>query len=86
MRYFALLDFQYFVLAVFIGIAVLLLLYVSFGQVYSRRSKEAEAEKYPEGLRIEKNPIPPILIFIYVAFFIWAFAYLIIIGFKGNPF
>jgi hypothetical protein len=86
MRYFTLVDFQYVVLAVFIGIVLLLLVYISFGGFYKSRRKEAEAERYPEELQIEKNPIPPILVFIYVAFIFWVISYVVIIGIKGNPF
>jgi hypothetical protein len=86
MRYFDLLDFQYLVLALFIGIAVTILIYVAFGwSAQSLKRKEAP-EDLTEGLRIEKNPVPPILIFVYAAFFIWAVVYLIVEGIKGGPF
>ena len=86
MRYFDLLDFQNLVLALFIGIAVTILLYVAFGwSAQSLKRKEAP-EELAEGLKIEKNPVPPILIFVYAAFFIWAVVYLIVEGIKGGPF
>ena len=86
MRYFDLLDFQYVVLALFIGIGVTILLYMAFGwSGISLKRKEAP-EEFTEGLRIEKNPVPPILIFVYTAFFIWAVVYMIVEGIKGGPF
>jgi len=86
MRYFALLDFQYIVLAVFFGIAAAILLHVAFGWPGVPRKEQKEAERYADGLQIEKNPLPPILVFVYSAFLIWALAYLIVVGIKGGPF
>lgn len=86
MRYFDLLDFQYLVLALFIGIAVTILVYVAFGwSAQSLKRKEAP-EEFAEGLQIGKNPVPPILVFVYTAFFIWAVVYMIVEGIKGGPF
>jgi hypothetical protein len=30
--------------------------------------------------------LPPILIFLYVAFIVWAIGYVVVIGIKGGPF
>lgn len=54
MRYYVLLDFQYIVLAVGMGIAATILLYVAFGVPASSRKREKEPEHYIDGLRIEK--------------------------------
>ena len=86
MRYFNLLDFQYVVLALFIGIALTILLYVAFGWPAASLKRNKVPEEFAEGLQIEKNPVPPILIFIYTAFFIWAVVYMIVEGIKGGPF
>jgi hypothetical protein len=86
MRYFDLLDFQYVVLALFIGIAVTILLYVAFGWSAASLKRKKVPEEFAEGLQIEKNPVPPILIFIYTAFFIWALVFMIVEGIKGGPF
>jgi hypothetical protein len=86
MRYFALLDFQYIVLALFIGIAATILLYVAFGWPGASRRGQQAPEQYAEGLQIEKNRVPPILVFVYSAFLIWALAYLVVVGIKGEPF
>lgn len=89
MRYFGLLDFQYVILLVFLGLTALLLLYLAFGShVFTREKKEKpqELEDYPDGIQVRNKAIPPILIFIYVGFVIWAIAYVILIGARGVPF
>lgn len=89
MRYFSLLDFQTVVLLTFLGLAVFVLLYIAFGgSVYltGRKEKEGEKEEYPGGIEVGNRPIPPLLVFIYVAFVVWALAYVIVIGLRGGPF
>jgi hypothetical protein len=89
MRYFTLLDFQYVIILIFLGMVVFLLLYIAFGaRVPTRDTKEegGRLEEYPEGIQAGESPIPPILIFIYVAFFIWAAAYLVVVGLRGGAF
>ncbi len=89
MRFFSLLDFQYVVLSVFLGLIILVLMYVAFGvDVFSPRRKERQrqVEEYPGGIQTEKNPIPLLLIFIYVGFAVWALVYVIFIGVRGGPF
>jgi hypothetical protein len=86
MRFFGVLDFQYLVLGIFIALVVLILLYLSFSWEAPSRKRESPAEEFPDGLKIEKNPLPPILVFIYSAFLIWAVAYMIVAGIKGGPF
>ncbi len=61
-------------------------LHVAFGWPGVRRTEGKEPEHYADGLQIEKNPIPPILVFVYSAFLIWAVAYMIVVGIKGEPF
>ncbi|MEE9611885.1 MAG: hypothetical protein V3W19_11570 [Desulfatiglandales bacterium] len=89
MRYFSLLDFQYVILLVFLGLIVIILLYVAFGSdvfTRERREKPQELENYPDGIQVRNKPIPPILIFIYVGFVIWAIVYVLMIGVRGRPF
>jgi len=89
MRYFTLLDFQYVVLLVFLGLTALILIYLAFSGYHKergRRKRRDETEDYPEGIQVERNRIPPILIFIYVSFIIWALGYLIVIGLRGEAF
>ena len=89
MRYFSLLDFQTVVLLTFLGLAVFVLLYIAFGgSVYRTgpKEKEREKEEYPGGIEVGKRPIPSLLVFIYVAFVVWALVYVIVIGLRGGPF
>ncbi len=89
MRFFPLLDFQYTMLLIFLGLIALILIYVAFqGELLSgRRTDEQGAiEQYPEGIRGKNQPIPLLLIFIYVGVAIWALGYLIFIGIRGIAF
>lgn len=89
MRFFAVFDFQMVVLLTFLGLAALVLLYMAFGSSrFSRNQKEEEeeAEDYPGGIKAARRPLPPILIFVYVAFVVWAVVYVVVIGIKGGPF
>jgi hypothetical protein len=89
MRFFPVFDFQLVVLLTFLGLVVLILLYVAFGSSrYSKRQKEdgEEVEEYPGGIKAARRPFPPILIFVYVAFIIWAAMYVVFIGINGGPF
>jgi len=89
MRFFSLLDFQYAMLLIFLGLIALVLIYLAFSSYDLRPRKEAEEEKveeYPGGIQATNQPIPLILIFIYAALAIWAAAYVVMIGIKGVPF
>lgn len=86
MRFFSLLDFRYYVLAIFLGLITALVLYLSF----RRTSEEGEDERsdlieFPEGLSSARHPIPPILLFTYIGFVIWAIIYVIFFGILGKP-
>jgi hypothetical protein len=86
LRFFSLLDFRYYVLAIFLGLITALVLYLSF----SRTSEEGEDERsdlieFPEGLSSARHPIPPILLFVYIGFVIWAIIYVIFFGILGKP-
>ena len=89
MRYFPVLDFQVVILLTFLGLAVLVLLYVAFKGSLPSADQESEGmgrERYPEGIEAENGPTPPLLIFVYVAFVLWAASYVIFIGLRGAPF
>ena len=86
MRFFSLLDFRYYVLAIFLGLITALVLYLSF----RRTSEEGEDERsdlieFPEGLSSAKHSIPSILLFVYLGFVIWAIIYVIFFGILGKP-
>ncbi len=93
MQSFPLVDLQHWVLAIFLGLISLILVYLAFGSHASRRAKRVEEE--PEERREleilhaqdeEKNPIAPLLIFIYVGAILFAVAYLVMIGIRGSAF
>ena len=89
MRFFPLLDFQYAMLLIFLGLIALVLIYVAF-RTYdflpAKREKGEEDVEYPGGIRASNNPIPLILIFLYAGLAIWAVAYVVVIGIRGSPF
>ena len=89
MRFFPLLDFQYVMLATFLGLIALVLVYVAFSSYdfLPRKGEEKEeVEEYPDGIRASHRPVPLILIFVYAALVVWAVAYVVSIGIKGAPF
>jgi hypothetical protein len=89
MRFFPVFDFQMVVLLTFLGLVGFLLLYVAFGSSRfsgDQDNKEEEVEEYPGGIKAARRPLPPILIFVYVAFIVWAIGYVVVIGIKGGPF
>jgi len=89
MQYFPLVDLQHWMLAIFLGLVSVILIYLAFGS-HPGREKGAEGEPAERdilfGEEPEKNPIAPILIFVYVGVIVFAVAYLIIIGLQGNAF
>lgn len=89
MQYFPLVDLQSWILAIFLGLVSLILVYLAFGS-HTRRGKEIEGERAARDILFgqdpEKNPVAPILIFIYVGVIVFAVAYLILIGLHGGPF
>jgi len=84
MRFFHVFDFQMVVLLTFLGLVAFLLLCIAFGQ--NRREGEEKLENYAGEIRAANKPIPPILVFVYVAFVVWAIVYVVVIGIKGYPF
>ena len=89
MRLFPLLDFQYTMILIFLGVIALILIYVAFySSDFLPRSgaKKEEVEEYPQGIQAYHKPIPLILILLYAGLAIWAVAYVVVIGIKGAPF
>ena len=88
MRLFSLLDFQTVILLSFLGLIGLLLLWIAFRSpgFQGRHGRKEVTEDYPDGIRAGNGAIPPLLVFVYVAFLIWAIAYVVVIGTRGAPF
>lgn len=93
MRFFVWVDFQYEVLALFIGLVSLILVYIAWASYpkrrYSRTQEELEERRGHElqtGHNVEKNPIAPFLIFTYVIIAFWSFFYMIYIWASATNF
>lgn len=87
MRFFPMLDLQYVVLALFMGLGALLVLWMSFrGYHESREKEEGDLEHYPEGIRTGRGPIPALLVLVYMGFLLWALGYALKVGVWGPPF
>ncbi len=94
MRLFTLIDFRHLVLAFFLGASAALVIYLSFrypgkrsrgtGETEEERTAIPE-EEYPDGLRIGANPVPPVLVYLFVGFVLWFICYVIFFGILGNP-
>jgi len=90
MRFFDLLDFQYLILAIFLGLVSAVLIYLGFQSYsFSRKGKKEEEEiedEFPGGIRVQNHSIPPFLIFVVIGFILWAIAYVVLYGLWGQPF
>ena len=90
MRFFFLQDYQHWLLAVFLGLVLAILIYLAFRSYgYSRARAGGRAEEehgYPDGLKGRQFPTPPLIIFLYFGFVVWAILYVIYIGIRGGPF
>jgi hypothetical protein len=93
MRFFSLLDFQHWVLALFLGLTAAILVYLAFGTYPRRRAQgppgaqgpyaAGDASGIPEG---GENPVPTLLMVIYPGFLAVAVAYLVFVGIRGVAF
>lgn len=92
MRFFPLIDLQHLLLGFFLGLAAALVIYLAF-RYTGRKSSDASGsrqvdetgEAYPEGLRIGDNPVPPVLILLFLGFVVWFICYVLIYGLFGGP-
>lgn len=86
MRFFSWVDFQFEMLAVFLGLVGLILVYAAWaGYRQRRRRPTSAAGPRPEtGIGYEeKSPVPPFLIFVYLGIGLWALSYLVYIWTTG---
>jgi hypothetical protein len=93
MRFFVWLDFQYEMIALFLGGISLIMVYAAWAGYRRRRTagteQELEETGHPEpgsGHHTEKNPIGPFLICTYLLIAVWAFSYLIFVWANGSRF
>ena len=83
MRFFPWVDFQYMAIALFLGVVAAILAYLVWG-AQPAAGKKAAAEKHGE--EHGRNPVPPVLIFVYTVFAAWAFFYVIYVHLTGYRF
>ena len=85
MAFFPLTTLQEMVLAFFLGLGGLFLLYLAWGG-YPKRPEEGEKGQPPSPFEPEnsqrktRNPVPAFLILVYVLVILWALAYYLFIG------
>jgi len=90
MRLFTLIDFHHLLLGLFLGLAAAIVIYLAFryggGTGGSGTGGQSgNYEEYPEGLRIGSNPVPPVLVFVFIGFGVWFIFYVIFFGILGKP-
>jgi hypothetical protein len=93
MRFFSLLDFQHWVLALFLGLTAAILVYLAFGSYPRRRAQGPPGAQEPHAAGDSRdlheggeNPVPTLLMVIYLGFFAVAVAYLVVVGIRGVAF
>ncbi len=82
MRYFVWVDFQYGIVALFLGVVGVILAYMAWAS-YPKRRVERSAEEIKElhgrerqaAHDFEKNPIAPFIVSIFVIIPLWSFFY-----------
>jgi hypothetical protein len=91
MRFYTVLDFQYWALAFFLGLTALAFVCVAWGSYPRQRTREAEEklagmadDEIATAHDVEKNPIAPFLILVYAFTVLWAIGYMIFIGIRGT--
>jgi hypothetical protein len=88
MQFFPLVNFQHWVLAIFLGLILLILVYLAFGS-HGRRTEGPAGRDERDFLSGEdpvKKAMPPILIVVFLGALFFALGYFILIGIKGPPF
>ena len=88
MQFFPLMNFQHWILAIFLGLILLILVYLAFGS-HGRRTESAAETDEREILFGEepvKKAMPPILIVVFLGAIFFALGYFILIGIQGPPF
>jgi hypothetical protein len=86
MRFFPLLDIQYVTLAFFMGLGGLIAIWLAFRGHRREGEGQVEEGEYPDGIRIGRGPLPPLLVLVYAGFLLWALAYAIKVGIMGPSF
>ncbi len=89
MRFFFLQDFQHWLLSVFLGAVLAILVYLGFRSYwYSSQRADEKAQQevhYPDGIVGKNFPTTPLVLFLYFAFVVWAIIYVVYVGILGGP-
>ena len=93
MRFFIWVDFQYGMMALFLGAISLVLVYMAWASYPRRRIARTEQEledrrghERDSGHDLEVNPIAPFLIYTYLLIAAWSMCYLIYVWANGSRF
>ena len=93
MRYFVWVDFQYEMIALFLGAVGLILAYIAWGSYPKRRHartseeiEEMRGHEIQSGHHTEKNPIAPFLIFASIGLTVWSISYLVFVWASESKF
>jgi hypothetical protein len=88
MRLFVLIDLHHLLLALFLGLAAAIIIYLSFRHVEDKGHDRADSTDptYLEGPGAGNNPIPTLLIIIYFGVMLWIIFYVIFFALRGGPF
>ncbi len=93
MRYFVWVDFQYIMVALFVGLIALIMTYLAWAsypksrvlrteeQLEERRGHEREVAHDHE-----KTPIAPFLIYLYVGIVVWSVCYMVYVWASASKF
>jgi hypothetical protein len=89
MRFFFLQDYQHWLLAVFLGIVLAILVYLAFRSYgYSNERADERARQgldHPDGIVGKNFPTPPFILFLYIGLAVWVIIYVIYVGIMGGP-
>jgi hypothetical protein len=89
MRFFPLQDYRDWLLGLFLGIVLAILIYLAFrATAESTRGAGKErggVTRYPDAIEGGHNPPPLLIIFLLVGFAVWILFYVIYVGVYGGP-
>ncbi len=93
MRFFVWPDFQFAMMALFLGAISLIMVYLAWAGYPRRRAartmddlKQRRRHERESGHHLEKNPVSPFLILTYLLIASWSVAYLIFVWANGSRF
>lgn len=88
MRYFTLLGFQHWILALFLGLFSAIAVYIAWYGYFRRRFEDLDVSDKTKPTDVpgsEHNAIAPILVFVYIGIGLWILLYVVFIGLGDRP-